>query len=227
MEFKDKLKSLRKEKGLSQQALADAIFISRSAVAKWENGLGLPSEESLNALLSFFGVPKEYFATEQPEAVLIEKNRLIRRLASSLAVCMVIIFSLLVLFVISIPIVNDLTAAQIKDRLEQLPLPENSQRIDALSCAGKMVGSGNGMQYLGAILVQSDLSLQELENHYAQYRANRWDCIIAEYHGGDFDFIDTGRLSFSTKLDPTENYYVVYSWGNGLDFFVDWDLRGH
>lgn len=38
MEFKDKLKKLRTEKGISQQALADAIHISRSAVAKWENG---------------------------------------------------------------------------------------------------------------------------------------------------------------------------------------------
>lgn len=57
MEFKDKLKSLRKERGLSQQALADSIFISRSAVAKWENGLGLPNDESMNALLTYFDVP--------------------------------------------------------------------------------------------------------------------------------------------------------------------------
>lgn len=34
MEFKDKLKQLRNEKGISQQVLADAIHISRSAVAK-------------------------------------------------------------------------------------------------------------------------------------------------------------------------------------------------
>ena len=35
MEFKDKLKALRRERGLSQKALAEAIFVSRSAVAKW------------------------------------------------------------------------------------------------------------------------------------------------------------------------------------------------
>ena len=55
MEFKDKLKRLRKERSVSQQALADAIFVSRSAVAKWENGLGLPSSASSEALAKHFG----------------------------------------------------------------------------------------------------------------------------------------------------------------------------
>ena len=82
MEFKDKLKSLRKERGLSQQALADAIFISRSAVAKWENGLGLPSEESMNALLNYFDLPQQYFATDRPEEALIRKNKKIRKMPS-------------------------------------------------------------------------------------------------------------------------------------------------
>lgn len=80
MEFKDKLKALRKEKGLSQQALADAIFVSRSAVAKWENGLGLPGEESLAALQEYFGVGPEHFFTQEPEQVIVQKNRRIRRL---------------------------------------------------------------------------------------------------------------------------------------------------
>ena len=38
MEFKEKLKKARSERNISQQALADAIFVSRSAVAKWEIG---------------------------------------------------------------------------------------------------------------------------------------------------------------------------------------------
>lgn len=80
MEFKDKLKKLRTEKGLSQQALADAIFVSRSAVAKWENGLGMPRGETFDALLDYFDVTKEEFITEQPEEVIVEKNRTIHRL---------------------------------------------------------------------------------------------------------------------------------------------------
>ena len=50
MEFKEKLKKARSERNISQQALADAIFVSRSAVAKWESGKGLPCDESMEAL---------------------------------------------------------------------------------------------------------------------------------------------------------------------------------
>lgn len=227
MEFKDKLKSLRKEKNLSQQALADSIFISRSAVAKWENGLGLPSEESMNALLNYFDVPKEYFATDRPEEVLIRKNKLIRKMATVLTVSVAILGLLFVMLFISIPVVNDLTAAQVKNKLEGLPLPENSVQIESLSNAGKMTGNGNGMQYLGAILVQSDLPLGEFESHYFQFRVNQWDCIVTEYYGGQLEFIDIGQLRFSAELDRTKHYYVVYSWGSGLDFYKDWDIRGH
>ena len=80
MEFKDKLKALRREKGISQQALADAIFVSRSAVAKWENGLGFPNEESLAALQEYFSVPAGDFSTQKPETVIVQKNKRIKRL---------------------------------------------------------------------------------------------------------------------------------------------------
>ncbi len=59
MEFSEKLKQLRKQKGISQTKLAADIHISRSAVAKWENGLGMPSDESLQMLADYFGVAVE------------------------------------------------------------------------------------------------------------------------------------------------------------------------
>ena len=74
MEFKDKLKMLRTEKGISQQALADEIFVSRSAVAKWENGLGYPSEDSCKALAEYFDVEVSFFKTEEPEILLSVKT---------------------------------------------------------------------------------------------------------------------------------------------------------
>lgn len=60
------------------------IFVSRSAVAKWENGLGLPSEESLAALAKFFGVPQAFFQTDRPEEIVIEKNRKIKKISASM-----------------------------------------------------------------------------------------------------------------------------------------------
>ena len=75
MEFRENLKRLRKERGLTQAELAEQLFVSRSAVAKWENGLGLPSEETMAALEELFGVPMQEIATKEPEAVIVEKNR--------------------------------------------------------------------------------------------------------------------------------------------------------
>lgn len=101
MEFKDKLKKMRMERGISQQALADAIYVSRSAVAKWENGLGIPREETFEVLKNYFGVSDEEFITEEPEEVIVEKNRSIRRLTMFLKCCgtlLLILFALLLPF---------------------------------------------------------------------------------------------------------------------------------
>ena len=76
MQFNEKLKLLRKEKGISQAALAERIYVSRSAVAKWENGHGLPSEESLNMLAAFFGVAAEELLSDPVnETVIVAKNK--------------------------------------------------------------------------------------------------------------------------------------------------------
>ena len=75
MELKDKLKLLRQQQGLTQAQLAEKLFVSRSTVAKWENGLGLPSEDSMTALETLFDIQKDDVATTEPEAVIVAKNR--------------------------------------------------------------------------------------------------------------------------------------------------------
>lgn len=64
MKFQDKLKEHRIANKLSQQALADAIHVSRSAIAKWENGLGYPSTDAMEALTTYFGTDSDYFASD-------------------------------------------------------------------------------------------------------------------------------------------------------------------
>ena len=78
MEFKDKLKKLRTEQGLTQAQLAERLFVSRSTVAKWESGLGLPNAESMQLLQGQFGVTQSDLATTQPEEVIVQKNRTLR-----------------------------------------------------------------------------------------------------------------------------------------------------
>lgn len=81
MEFKDNLKRLRTEKGLTQAQLAEKLFVSRSTVAKWENGLGLPNPESMAALEEIFSITAQEIATKEPETVIVEKNRKLRLVA--------------------------------------------------------------------------------------------------------------------------------------------------
>ena len=56
MEFHEKLQELRKSKGLTQEELAEALYVSRTAVSKWESGRGYPSIDSLKEISRFFGV---------------------------------------------------------------------------------------------------------------------------------------------------------------------------
>ncbi|MBO7136579.1 MAG: helix-turn-helix transcriptional regulator, partial [Spirochaetaceae bacterium] len=54
MNFADKLKELRKQKGISQEQLAEKIHVSRQAITKWETGIGIPDIENLLAISSLF-----------------------------------------------------------------------------------------------------------------------------------------------------------------------------
>lgn len=56
MELKEKLVDLRKEKGLSQAELAEAINVSRQAISRWEVGSAIPSADNLMWLSKFYEV---------------------------------------------------------------------------------------------------------------------------------------------------------------------------
>ena len=78
MEFKENLKQLRMKKGLTQAQLAEKLFVSRSTVAKWENGLGLPNTESMALLEELFDISASELATKEPEKVIVKKNQRLR-----------------------------------------------------------------------------------------------------------------------------------------------------
>lgn len=56
MEFNEKLQELRKQKKLTQEQLAEQLYVSRTAVSKWEAGRGYPSIDSLKEISRFFSV---------------------------------------------------------------------------------------------------------------------------------------------------------------------------
>jgi len=67
MELKEKLVALRKEKGLTQLAVAEKLNVSRQAISRWESGTALPSTDNLKCLGALYGVPVDYLINEAIE----------------------------------------------------------------------------------------------------------------------------------------------------------------
>ena len=69
MTLDEKLIHLRKEKGMTQLELAEAVEVSRQAVSKWESGSALPSTEKLRSLSELYGVSADYLLNEGKQEV--------------------------------------------------------------------------------------------------------------------------------------------------------------
>lgn len=73
MSFGEKLQLLRKARGLSQEALAEQLGVTRQAVSKWELGDATPDLENVVALARFFGVSTDYLLLTEQEETTPEK----------------------------------------------------------------------------------------------------------------------------------------------------------
>ena len=66
MEFHEKFQELRKDKGLTQEELAESLYVSRTAISKWESGRGYPSIDSLKEISKYFDISiDELLSTEK------------------------------------------------------------------------------------------------------------------------------------------------------------------
>lgn len=130
-----------------------------------------------------------------------------------------------ILLIASVPFVNDHVARKTANELAEIPLPEQTEYIEKISRAAKLVGNGNGIQYLGAALIKSELSLEELEEYYSEYHAT-----VRHQTGRKIEGMNSGKLEFKSEISG-DNFYVVYKWGNNdhplHGFYEDFDLRGH
>ena len=132
----------------------------------------------------------------------------------------------LLCFLMAAPVVNSNAAKKTAQGLVNLPLPENTECIEAIYKAGKLVGNGNGMQYFGAILIKSELSLEELKEYYSAFAEHEWECVVEEQTGQEIKVIEHAGLTFKTYVDA-DRYYIVYSWGDNNTIFHEFDIRGH
>ena len=76
LEFNEKLQELRKQKGLTQEELAQILYVSRTAISKWESGRGYPNIESLKAISKFFSISiDELLSSEEILTIAEEDNK--------------------------------------------------------------------------------------------------------------------------------------------------------
>lgn len=132
----------------------------------------------------------------------------------------------LMVILLAASIVNDHVAKETVKELEKIPLPDHTEYIESVNKAGKLVGCGNGMQYFGAILIKSELSMEELKAYYSNYAEKEWECVVENQIGTDINAVDDPFLSFETDAQG-DNYYIVYTWGDNDTIFYDLDIRGH
>ena len=103
MEFNEKIQELRKQKGLTQEELAARLFVSRTAISKWESGRGYPNIDSLKAIAKFFNVTIDELLSGDElltiaEADANQKEHHFRDLVFGLLDCSIAMFFFLPLF---------------------------------------------------------------------------------------------------------------------------------
>ena len=78
MKLHEKILKLRTERGMSQEALAEQVGVSRQSVSKWEGGISVPDLERLKALSRVFGVSYDYLlddGLDEPDENSVSKSR--------------------------------------------------------------------------------------------------------------------------------------------------------
>lgn len=120
------------------------------------------------------------------------------------------------------PIINDNVAKEVARSIREIQLPDNTEYVESFFQAGKLAGNGNGMQYLGGILIKSDCTLQDLQAYYSQHEQDELAYIVEEPAA----FLQHEYIALNENIEK-DGYYIVYSWGFSDSLFAELDIRGH
>ena len=98
MEFHEKLQELRKSRKLTQEELAEALYVSRTAISKWESGRGYPSIDSLKEISLYFSVTiDELLSSEKLLSIAEKENKVNIRNMCDLLFGIVDIFTIILI----------------------------------------------------------------------------------------------------------------------------------
>lgn len=74
MEFNEKLRTLRNQRGFTQEELAERLFVSRTAISKWESGRGYANIDSLKAIAKLFSVTVDELLSGEEVLTIAEED---------------------------------------------------------------------------------------------------------------------------------------------------------
>ena len=97
MNVSEKIRTLRKSKGMSQEELAGQVNISRQAVSRWENGTALPDADNIVQLSKLFGVTTDYllmdsYESDEDSPKIKENNKILHANLTRLAIIFQVAF---------------------------------------------------------------------------------------------------------------------------------------
>lgn len=154
MDFSERLKALRKKKGLTQEELAKRLFISRSVIAKYECGKSLPTRENAEKLAAFFDIKLSDLIEEEQVRMRSSEFRMRKNIAYILSFTGIFIDAFyLILFFIPV----------FFRRVYVYPIPDGSDRPSSVwesnSILTATLKNGNPIGILTFVFCVADLLL--------------------------------------------------------------------
>lgn len=148
---------------------------------------------------------------------------LLKGLKTFFLICLsipLILILLYILLTIGVTIVNDINASKYQKDFCKLELPQDTSIVDSEYSIGHFDGNGNGTRYYLSMVIESNLSLQELQEYYQN---DKYD--IQNFND---DTKNDYQFSYSKIKEYPKDYYLISTIEEPKNVFLyEFDLRGH
>ncbi len=104
--FEDRLKDLRKKKGVTQTQVAESIYVSRSLIAKFETGAAYPNRETLEKLALYFDVPVSELIDQDETTLVVVETKDISEKIHFIALISILAIAVIYSIIVFIPMLK-------------------------------------------------------------------------------------------------------------------------
>lgn len=164
MDFPEKLKKLRNEKGLTQEELAKSIFVSRTLISKYENGAVYPTKDNAEKLALFFNIPLSELIDENDTVQLtLKSNDTAMKINMAVSCCIISLYSILSLLSL-IPFIT----INYYDYSKGSPPTLNSKIVSPTQLT---IQNGNPIVLIALILLLANVASSFIS---LRFKSNQW-----------------------------------------------------